>query len=174
METGIVCASHKFGKCIAHRGKVQHWSDDMVKGSRYNLIIWCKAVPLTFFQPLPFKFPNDMPISSDTKRVIASYLDVKTLNRFALACKEHVAIARDQDLWFRLCAIEFGKVANPTQHVTIKTEKAISLLISNTFDPQVNWFNAHNTVLRFAYDAYRTENKPVRRMKSVRNSINST
>lgn len=98
-ETGYTVVPHEHGCGILHRGKAAHSSWNMDKGSRYNLVIWFKAVPLSFYdQVVPFK----QEVPQDVKTVIAGYMDPLSLYRFMQSSKQHLQIANDAKIWFNI------------------------------------------------------------------------
>lgn len=186
-ETGYIRVDHVHGNAIVHQGAAEHYSDGMLKGSRYNLVIWCKAVPKAFFEPVVFKLAKDA-IASDVKLVIASYLDAVSLCRFAASSKEHLTIGRNQQLWFRLCKVEWAKQSQALANTQVesdddddlalfkfakrstppKVDKSkwpnyIQLIDANTFEPSTNWFQTCNKVIQFAQ-----QSKPKKRYRIMK------
>lgn len=98
-ETGYTCVPHEFGSGILHQGKAAHSSASMRNGSRYNLVVWFKAVPLSYYDKV---VPFAIEIHYDVRTLVANFLDVATLYHFMQTSKQNMQIANDSKIWFQI------------------------------------------------------------------------
>lgn len=84
---------HLIGHAVIHSGHLEHATEPVTHGDRYNLVIFCAIEYDTFdFMRLP----------ADMKRYVASFLDATTLSRLASTCRAARAAASADELWLRL------------------------------------------------------------------------